>query len=64
MVLIYTYTFLLSASDFINIGNLKANNGNQNYEIPTETDLSKYNTVLIWCRPFSVLFGSAELGFT
>ena len=27
-----------SASDFINIGKLKANNGNQNYEIPTETD--------------------------
>jgi len=50
-----------SASDFINIGKLKANNGNQNYEIPTETDLSKYDTVLIWCRPFSVLFGSAEL---
>jgi hypothetical protein len=50
-----------SASDFINIGKLKANNGNQNYEVTTETDLSKYNTVLIWCRPFSVLFGSAEL---
>jgi hypothetical protein len=53
-----------SASDFINIDKLKANNGNQNYEIPTETDLSKYDTVLIWCRPFSVLFGSAELGLT
>jgi hypothetical protein len=50
-----------SASDFINIGKLKANNGNQNYEILKEIDLSKYNTVLIWCRPFSVLFGSAEL---
>ena len=50
-----------SASDFVNIGKLKANNGNQNYEIPSETDLSKYDTVLIWCRPFSVLFGSAEL---
>lgn len=53
-----------SASDFVNIGKLKANNGNQNYDIPTETDLTKYDTVLIWCRPFSVLFGSAELGFT
>ena len=50
-----------SASDFVNIGKLKANNGNQNYEIPAGTDLSKYDTVLIWCRPFSVLFGSAEL---
>jgi hypothetical protein len=47
--------------DFVNVGKLKANNGNQNYEIPAGTDLTKYDTVLIWCRPFSVLFGSAEL---
>jgi hypothetical protein len=51
-----------TTSDFINIGKLKANNGNQNYEIPAGTDLTRYDTVLIWCRPFSVLFGSAELG--
>ena len=50
-----------SASDFINLGKLKANNGNQNYNIPTGTDLTKYNTVLIWCKAFSVLFGSVEL---
>ena len=50
-----------SASDFVSLGKLKANNGNQNYDIPTETDLTKYDTALIWCRPFSVLFGSAEL---
>ena len=50
-----------SASDFVSLGKLKANNGNQNYDLPSETDLTKYDTVLIWCRPFSVLFGSAEL---
>ena len=50
-----------TASDFVNIGKLKANNGNQNYDIPAGTDLTKYDTVLIWCRPFSVLFGSAEI---
>ena len=50
-----------SASDFVSLGKLKANNGNQNYDIPSETDLTKYGTALIWCRPFSVLFGSAEL---
>ena len=50
-----------SASDFVSLGKLKANNGNQNYDIPSETDLTKYDTALIWCRPFSVLFGSAEL---
>jgi hypothetical protein len=50
-----------SASDFVSLGKLKANNGNQNYEIPSEIDLTKYGTALIWCRPFSVLFGIAEL---
>jgi Electron transfer DM13 len=50
-----------SASDFVNLGRLKGNIGNQNYEIPQGADLSKYRTVLIWCQAFSVLFGSAEL---
>jgi hypothetical protein len=50
-----------SASDFVNLGRLKGNVGDQNYEIPNGTDLSKYTTVLIWCQAFSVLFGSAEL---
>ena len=50
-----------NASEFINLGALKANNGNQNYEIPDDTNLDKYNKVLIWCKSFSVLFGSAEL---
>jgi hypothetical protein len=49
------------ASNFIDLGKLKANNGNQNYNIPHGTDLAKYNMVLIWCKDFSVLFGSAQL---
>ncbi|MGI0022609.1 MAG: DM13 domain-containing protein [Nitrososphaeraceae archaeon] len=49
------------ASDIVNLGRLKGNIGNQNYEIPAGTDLSKYNTVLIWCKAFSTLFGSAKL---
>ncbi len=48
-------------SDFVNLGRLKGNIGNQNYDIPEGTDLSRYNTVLIWCKAFSVLFGSAKL---
>ena len=50
-----------TASDFIDLGNLKANNGNQNYEIPAGIDIAKYDTALIWCKQFSVLFGHAEL---
>lgn len=49
------------ASDFIDLGRLKANIGNQNYQIPVNTDYNKYKYVLIWCQPFSVLFGSAQL---
>lgn len=49
------------ASDFVSLGRLKGNVGNQNYEIPEGTDLSRYDTVLIWCQAFSVLFGNAEL---
>ena len=49
------------ASDIVNLGRLKGNIGNQNYEIPAGTDLSKYNTVLVWCKAFSTLFGSAKL---
>jgi len=48
-------------SDIVSLGKLKRNIGNQNYEIPTGTDLAKYNTVLIWCKAFSTLFGSAKL---
>ena len=49
------------ASNFIDLGRLKANNGDQNYQIPINTDFNKYKYVLIWCQPFSVLFGSAQL---
>jgi hypothetical protein len=49
------------ATDFVNLGVLKGNVGNQNYEIPKNTDLTKYSEVLIWCEDFSVLFGSANL---
>ena len=33
----------------------------QNYDIPSGTDLSKYDNALIWCKAFSVPSGSAEL---
>ncbi|WP_246282134.1 DM13 domain-containing protein [Nitrosopumilus ureiphilus] len=49
------------ATDIVNLGALKANMGNQNYGIPEGTDLEKYNNVLIWCKSFSTLFGSADL---
>lgn len=50
-----------TANDFVSLGELKGNIGNQNYMIPPGADLSNYDIVLIWCKQFSVLFGSAEL---
>src|SRR5262249_12808450 len=49
------------ATDYVDLGKLKANNGDQNYNIPAGTDITKHNIVLIWCKDFSVLFGSAAL---
>ena len=49
------------ATEYIDLGSLKANIGNQNYPVPEGTDLSKYDTALVWCKQFSVLFGHANL---
>lgn len=49
------------ASDYVDLGRLKANAGNQNYELPSGIDLSKYDNVVIWCKAFSVYFGGAQL---
>jgi Electron transfer DM13 len=46
---------------FINVGALKGNVGDQNYEIPAQVDLAKYDDVTVWCRRFGVNFGSASL---
>ena len=46
---------------FLELGSLKGNIGNQNYDIPADTDLAKYGAVTIWCKRFSVNFGTAPL---
>ena len=43
-----------------NLGNLKGNIGSQNYEIPAGINLVEYDSVWVWCRAFSVAFGSAD----
>lgn len=49
------------AGEFVNLGILKGNIGNQIYEIPENVDINSYKNVLIWCRAFGVLFGISEL---
>lgn|SRR6478672_2242349 len=51
----------VTRAGFIELGSLKGNIGDQNYELPANTDLSKYRAVTIWCKRFSVNFGTAPL---
>jgi hypothetical protein len=47
--------------DFEDLGALKGNKGDQQYDIPRGLDLGRYSTVVIWCRAFSVNFARAAL---
>lgn len=51
----------LEAKDYISLGDLKGNIGDQNYEIPSNVNPEEYSYALIWCEQFHVLFGSAKL---
>lgn len=51
----------LSDRDYVELGPIKATEGNVNYDVPQGTDTKKYNKVLVWCMPFKVLFSFAEL---
>ena len=46
---------------FIDLGSIKGNEGDQNYAVGPDVDLSKYRAVSIWCKRFSVNFGTAPL---
>lgn len=51
----------VTAGEWLSLGKLKGNIGDQNYDIPTDADLSKYRAVVIWCEQFGVLFSPAAL---
>jgi hypothetical protein len=46
---------------FVELGSLKGNQGDQNYDVPSSVDLGKYRAVTIWCYRFSVNFATAPL---
>jgi hypothetical protein len=52
----------VTKAGFIDLGSLKGNKGDQNYDVPADTDLNKYKSVSIWCARFGVNFGAAALG--
>jgi hypothetical protein len=45
--------------DYVDLGALKGNRGDQQYTLPADLDLDRYATAVIWCRAFSVLFARA-----
>lgn len=47
--------------EFVDLGDLKGNIGDQNYEIAADVDLSRFTEVDIWCVRFGVGFGTATL---
>lgn len=48
-------------ADFIDLGAIKGNIGDQTYTLGADLDISKYRTVSIWCKRFAVNFGAAPL---
>lgn len=66
------HVYLIAANDasdsetvkkagFLELGSLKGNIGDQNYDLPADADLARYRAVTIWCKRFSVNFGTAPL---
>ena len=53
--------FLTNNVERIELGKLKGNEGDQNYDIPAGTDLTKFHTVAIYCVRFNANFGTAPL---
>jgi hypothetical protein len=51
----------VKASEWVELGVLKGNIGDQNYDLPADTDISQFGSVVIWCRQFGVLFAKAPL---
>ena len=53
--------FGLTIEGYTDLGRLKGNVGDQNYDIPADLDLSQFKSVVIWCEPFGVPFAAAPL---
>ncbi len=47
--------------EYLILGELKGNIGNQNYEVPADIDLSEWATAAIWCRRFNTTFNVASI---
>ncbi len=66
------YLYLTESTDFkpgtdlktvehVELGNLKAFQGAQNYPIPASTDAAQYSSLVVWCKLFGILISPARL---
>jgi len=51
----------LKAEDYVTLGKLQKTQGPQRYAIPANVDVSRYQSVAVWCRQFNATFGFAKL---
>ncbi len=51
----------ITDNEYVALGVLKSDTGDQSYEIAADVDLSKYRSVVIWCEQFKKLFSAAPL---
>ena len=54
-------SFEVLEAGFIEMSKLKGNIGNQSYPLPSGIDMSPFNSVVIYCKPFRVVFAVAPL---
>jgi hypothetical protein len=45
---------------YLELARLKGNQGNQNYELPSDLSINQYRSVVIYCKAFSVIFSTAD----
>lgn len=50
-----------SFDDRVELGGLTGNVGDQQYELPDDADLTRYDTVVLYCTPFTVRIAVAPL---
>lgn len=50
-----------SVSGGVDLGELKQNSGSQTYPVPSTVAMDTYNYVIVYCKPFSVVFGFGVL---
>ncbi len=53
----------VKASNFVDLGMIRAFKGSQNYSVPASVDPTRYKSVVIWCEAFGALISPATMSF-